>query len=180
MTAGPAAPEPSPAPAGPFGRGRRLAMTLAALAFGGILLGWWQARSMRKLTSAPLATVVVMPFGSPSPEGAAAARILRRRLAALPGVAVIPEEALAPYAGRGVEAGEAAARLGASIVIEGEALEREGSWLVSARAASVARGKELWSGRAVCKGQEPSGCIEPLVRGIAGALRVPYAPAPQP
>jgi len=32
MTAGQATPEPSPAPAGPFGRGRRLIVTLAGLA----------------------------------------------------------------------------------------------------------------------------------------------------
>ena len=62
MTAGPAPPEPSPAPAGPLGRGRRLAVTLATLALAGILLGWWQARSVRKLTRAPLATVAVMPM----------------------------------------------------------------------------------------------------------------------
>jgi len=135
---------------------------------------------MRKLVRAPLATVAVMPFASSSPEGAAAARSLRLRLGGLPGVAVIPEEALAPYAGRGAAAEEAAARLGASIVVEGDALEREGSWLVSVRVASVARGRELWSGRAVCKGEEPSGCTEPLVRGIAAALRVPYVPPPQP
>jgi TolB-like protein len=157
-------------------------MTLAALALAGVLLGWWQSRSMRRLAQAPIATVAVADFSCPADSGLgdSFSRGLRRRLAQVPGLAMVPEEAMKAFSGRDLTLDDAALRLGASVLLEGRLEPRAGQWTVSARLTGVARGQTLWSGRIECEGGTPAGCQEPLVRAIAASLggRPPGGAAP--
>lgn len=165
-------PSGDPRPAGPFGRGRRLALTLAALALTGVLLGWWQSRSMRRLAQAPIATAAVADFSCSADAdlGASFSRGLRRRLSRVPGLAVVPDEAMKAFAGRSPTLDDVMLALGASVLLEGRLELRGGQWTVAARLTGVARGQTLWSGRIECEGGTPAGCEEPLVRAVAAAL----------
>ncbi|GIU73871.1 MAG: hypothetical protein KatS3mg004_0958 [Bryobacteraceae bacterium] len=165
-------PPGDPRPQGPFGRGRRLLMTLAALALAGVLLGWWQSRSMRRLAQAPIATLAVADFSCPADPGLGDlfSRGLRRRLAEMPGLAIVPDETMKAFSGRDLTLDDVMLRLGASVLLEGRLELRGGQWTVSARLTGVARGQTLWSGRIECEGGTPAGCEEPLVRAVAAAL----------
>ncbi|MGB9610668.1 MAG: hypothetical protein ACPL7M_06820 [Bryobacteraceae bacterium] len=159
-------------PQGPFGRGRRLVLTLAALALAGVLLGWWQSRSMRRLAQAPIATVAVADFSCSADAdlGASFSRGLRRRLGQVPGLAVVPEEAMKAFSGSSPTLDDVAMGLGASVLLEGRLELRGGQWTASARLTGVARGQTLWSGRIECEGGTPAGCEQPIARAVTAVL----------
>jgi TolB-like protein len=160
----------------PMPRGWKLAGILALLAVAGILLGWWQAASTRRLREAPIATIVVLPFenaGGDSVDEALSERLAKgiaNQLARRPGLRVVDRSITAQFRGKPLSLDDAAARLNASMLVEGS-VRRQGERLrVTARLVSVRSGAAIWSDRYELATETISAVADQIAQSIAAAL----------
>lgn len=171
----PAQPEPQLTP---MPRGWRLAGILVLLAAIGISLGWWQARSMRRLREAPVATIAVLPFenvgGDPENEyfSDGLTEEIIHRLARTPGLRVVARSLVAEYRGKPPSLDEAALKLNASMLVEGS-VRRQGQRLrVTARLVAVRDGATLWAESYERTAADVFAIQDGIARSIAAALRI--------
>lgn len=171
----PAQPEPQLTP---MPRGWRLAGILLLLAAIGISLGWWQARSMRRLREAPVATIAVLPFenvgGDPENEyfSDGLTEEIINRLARTPGLRVVARSLVAEYRGKPPSLDEAAMKLNASMLVEGS-VRRQGQRLrVTARLVAVRDGATLWAESYERTAADVFAIQDEIARSIAAALRI--------
>ncbi len=162
----------------PMPRGWRLAGILVLLAAAGILLGWWQAQSMRQLREAPVATIAVLPFetagGDPDDESFAIAlrEGILERLARTPGIRVVNGNLTAAYRGKPPSLDEVAGKWNASMLVEGS-VRRQGQRLrVTARMVGVRKGATLWAGSYETTADGLSAIQGEIARSIAAALHI--------
>lgn len=162
----------------PMPRGWRLAATIAGLAVAGIGLGYWQSRSMKRITEAPAATVAVLPFENVGgdPENTYFSEGLTEeiidRLARVPGLKVVSRSLMAEFRGRQAGLDEVAAKVGASVVVEGS-VRRQGERLrVVARLAKASDGASLWSQTYERKLKDVFAIQDEIAQSVANALRV--------
>lgn len=162
----------------PMPRGWKLAGILVLLATAGILLGWWQSRSMRRLREAPVATIAVLPWENPDgdPEnesvGDGLTEGILQRLARTPGIRVVDRSLTSAYRGKPPTLDEAALRLNASMIVEGS-VRRQGQRLrVTARLTGVRNGATLWAGSYESTAAGLSAIEDQIARSIATALHI--------
>lgn len=179
----PAAPPPAAEPAAdarltPMPRGWKLAGILAVLAAAGILLGWWQAQSMRRLREAPVATLAVLPFenvgGNPEDEyfSEGLTEEIINRLARTPGIRVVARSLTAQYRGKPPSLDDVALKLNASMLVEGS-VRRQGQRLrVTARLAGVRDGATLWAESYERTAADVFAIQDEIAQSIAAALRI--------
>lgn len=159
-------------------RGWRLAGILVLLAAAGILLGWWQAQSMRRLREAPVATIAVLPFvtagGDPEDESLAGAlrEGILERLARTPGLRLVDSNLTAAYRGKPPSLDEAAGKWNASMLVEGSLRRQEQRLRVTARMVGVRKGATLWAGSYETTADGVSAIEEEIARSIAVALNI--------
>lgn len=162
----------------PMPRGWKLAGILTLLAAAGILLGWWQARSMRRLREAPVATIAVLPFenvgGDPENEyfSEGLTEEILHRLARTPGLRVVARSLTAQYRGKPPSLEDVAVKLNASMLVEGS-VRRLGQRLrVTARLVGVRDGATLWAESYERTAADVFAIQDEIAQSIAAALRI--------
>jgi serine/threonine-protein kinase len=162
----------------PMPRGWRLAGILVLLAAAGVLLGWWQAQSMRRLREAPVATIAVLPFenagGDPEDEyfSEGLTEEIVTRLARTPGLRVVARSLTAQYRGKPLSLDDAAAKLNASMLVEGS-VRRQGQRLrVTARLVAVRDGATVWAESYERTTAGVFAIQDEIAQSIAAALRI--------
>jgi len=162
----------------PMPRGWKLAGTLALLAVAGILLGWWQAASMRRLREAPIATIAVLPFqtdGADPGDEALSDQLtegIAGRLTQTPGVRVVDRNLIAQYRNRPLPPEEAATRLNASMLLEGSLRRRGDRLRIAARLTALRNGATVWVGSYECGGAGVTAAQDVIAHSIAAALHI--------
>lgn len=162
----------------PMPKGWKLAGIIAGLAVVGIGLGWWQSRTMKRISEAPAATVAVMPLENVGgdPENTYFSEGLTEelidRLAQVPGLKVVSRSVMAQFQGRAATLDEVASKVGASVVVEGS-VRRQGERLrVVARLAKASDGASLWSQTYERKTRDVFAIQDEIAQSVANALKV--------